>query len=311
MLAVGIFWLGVLLAVLAILMLFWDSFKTRKLWALAGLIFIVPLLIHMLMSWSVLNVRKAFYVLTLGILSVVVSIAGGALTSLPFLSEHEVIQVLEENIAPPKQEEPLPNQQQADQAAQAVEDNYDPLLTGSEYEDLQTKEIVLENDIQIDPNKTSAKYQSIGEGEYQYALNKWVRLKLSDAKAIEGRLTNILEDAVLVETTVNGGALGLSYKKADIVEMLVRLEVGEVLIPVEEESLQQDQIDTEDITETGQQILSQQADTTAESEVNTEILEPEIEVLDEDIDQPATEQVLEKIETIVDDSKSLEQPIGQ
>ena len=131
MLEIGLFWLGVLIVAIGVLTIFLDTYSKNRLWAVMGLIFLIPLVIHAVLNWSTLNVRKAFYALLVGILAILVSITGGALAHLPFLAEHEVVQVLEENIAPPK-EEPLPNQEQADAAALSSEEYYDPLLTGSE-----------------------------------------------------------------------------------------------------------------------------------------------------------------------------------
>ncbi len=315
MLAIGLFWLGVVLVFSAILMLFWDSFKQRKLWGLAGLLFLVPLVIHAVMSWSALSVRKAVYVLILGILTLTVSIAGGALTHLPFLADNEVVQVLEENIAPPREEQPLPNQEQADAAAQAVEENYDPLLTGSEYEDLETKELAPEAVNLTNPRATAARYQRLNDSERAYAMNKRIRLKLTDGEIIEGRLTNIRDDSVLVESLVNGGVLGLSYNNNDIAEMFVRLEAGEDLPkPDIEEQVEEAAQNLETNVDTSPQSVQQagQPSTTIkEAEVQLEEIRPEIREQEVLPAEPATEEVLEKIDTMVDDSKSVENPLGQ
>jgi len=250
MLAISLFWLGVILVAVALLLLFWDSFKYRKAWALISLILIIPLVVHMFINWSRLNSRKAFYLLLLGILSITVSIVGGALSQLHFLPEHEVVQVLEENIAPPK-DDPLPNQEQADAAAEAIDESYDPLLTGSEYETLGAKEIIPEDINKDDPNATAARYQQVTLEERVHAVNKWVRLKTANGEIIEGRLTNVLEDAVLIEANVNGGILGLSHKNEDISEMFVRLEAGEELIKSPPQEIDESQA----IVEDGQEVI--------------------------------------------------------
>ena len=94
MLELGLFWIGVVLIVTAIFMLFLDSFQSKRIWAVISLVLIVPLFIHMLLNWSSLNVRKSFYLLIIGVLAVLVSVSGGVLSQLSFLQEHEVVQAL-------------------------------------------------------------------------------------------------------------------------------------------------------------------------------------------------------------------------
>jgi hypothetical protein len=329
MLAISLFWIGAVLILAAMLMLFWDSFQHRKLWALISLLLVIPLIIHMVLNWSHLNSRKAFYIAVLGILSIMVSIAGGALSELHFLPEHKVVQALEDNIAPPK-EVPLPNQEKADAAALTTEENYDPLLTGSEYETLETKEIVPEDVNKVNPKTISAaRYQDVSQDEREQVINKWIRLTMSDGKVVEGRLTDVLEDAVLVESTVGGGSLGLSYRNEDIASMAVRLEAGEQLAKPDSTALPEGQAQAEDVTDdvndASQEIIEDVSrsieqqineDIVSSEELDTpnvehEVIKPEINVLDQSLDQPSTEQTLDNIEEIVNDSKSVNTPIDQ
>ena len=342
MLAISLFWFGTVLIISALLMLFWDVFRYKKIWALASLILVVPLVIHMILNWSKLNVRKAFYVLVLGILSALVSIAGGALEQLPFLAEHEVVQVLEENIAPPK-EEPLPNQEQADAAALAVEDNYDPLLTGSEYESLATTEIAPENVNKINPNTvSSARYEAVNEQQRAQAINKWIRLITTDGRTVEGVLTNVLDNSVLVESSVDGGSLGLSYNNDEIKTILVRLGAGEQLIDPEvvqtldiesnskindepsnlpstaesKDTLVDFKVTDEGVVDDAKEQLQQATEGTPviESDVQTDI-EVDIPKTAETFDKPMGDQTadeaLKTIEEIVDDSEAASTPIDQ
>lgn len=301
MLAVGFFWLGVILVILAILMLFVDSFKHRRLWSIISLILLIPLVIHMFVNWSSLNSRKAFYLILLGILSIAVSIAGGALSKVPYIGENEVVKVLEDNIAPAK-DEPLPNQEQADAAALAVEGDYDPLLTGSEYESLESKEIVPENINKTNPNASTARYQLLALGELPRAVNKWVRIKVTDGEIIEGRLTDVLEDGVLVESSVNGGSLGLSYNNDEISEMFVRLEAGESLGKPESDEPAVDEISSnvDLVTEPlNQDAMSSDGNRDEEQAEGASAI------------QDTAQEVLKEVETMVDDSKSVEQTIEQ
>ncbi len=230
MLEVGLFWIGIILVIVAILILFLDSFQSRRIWAVISLVLIVPLLIHMLLNWSLLTIRKSFFILIIGLLAVLVSFSGGALSQLSFLQDHEVMQVLEEKIAPPK-EVPLSNQQQADAAALSLGEGYDPLLTGGEYEQLETKEIVPERKNQVvrkvDP---IVRYEIMTDDEHRQAINKRVRITMTDGSVIEGNLTEIFDDSLIIESNVNGGSLGLSYKNDLIQSVAVRLAAGEQLV---------------------------------------------------------------------------------
>lgn len=312
MLAVGFFWLGAILVILATLMLFVDSFKHRRLWSIISLILLIPLVIHMFLNWSSLNSRKAFYLILLGILSIAVSIAGGALSKVPYIGENEVVKVLEDNIAPAK-DEPLPNQEQADAAALSAEGDYDPLLTGSEYESLESKEIVPENINKTNPNASTARYQLLALGELPRAVNKWVRIKVTDGEIIEGRLTDVLEDGVLVESSVNGGSLGLSYNNDEISELFVRLEAGESLGKLESDEPAVDEISSnvdsvnEPLNQDAMPSNGNRDEEQADEEFSSKTM------IDEGASaiQDTTQAVLKEVETMVDDSKSVEQTIGQ
>ena len=239
MIEIGLFWLGAAIVLAAILMLFFDVFQQNRLWAIAGLIFLIPLLVHVLLNWSVLNVRKALYALIIGVLTMLVSITGGALAHLPFLSDHEVVQVLEENIAPPK-EEPLPNQEEANTASLSKQKGYDPLLTGSEYEDLKEKEIISEakgSGTNVGSIPTS-RYQSVSKEELSHAINKQVRITMNSGETVQGILTNASDKDVLVESIVEGGSMGLSYQYTQIESIEVLLHAGEQLLEVDEEGLE-------------------------------------------------------------------------
>lgn len=296
MLEIGLFWIGVAIVIVAYLILLLDSFRDNKIWALAGMILIIPLLVHAMLNWSTLNVRKAFYALIVGVLTILVSIAGGALAHLPFLQDHDVVQVLEENIAPPKVE-PLPNEEQAKTTALSKQKDYDPLLTGSEYEDLAVKEMASEvknKAININP---PSRYQVVTQEELTYAINKQIRMTMLNDEIIVGKLTNIEEDGLLVESSVNGGILGLSYPHAEIKKMEVLLSEGEALISEEIATSEETTIEQDEeigLTEEGASMESQMTD---------EVKQPVIEDIEDDQMQPqtVTEEVLEAVEEITNE----------
>jgi hypothetical protein len=319
MLAMGLFWIGVVLVVTAIFMLFLDSFQTKKIWAIISLLLILPLFVHMVLHWSSLNVRKSLYLLVIGVLALLVSVSGGALSQLSFLQDHKVVQKLEDKIAPPE-DTPLPNQQQADTAALSVEDNYDPLLTGGEYEQLDTKEIVPEKTNQVlRKAEPSRRYELVTPDERIHAINKHVRIIMTDGSVVEGRLTEISDDSLIVESDVNGGSLGLSYKNDLIQSVSVSLMQDEKLyVPreVEEEQAQ------EPIT--GQPEVASEATLYNEvPEVNVDeaieqepiLQEPEsTQLIPEMVPAPLVQnenEMLEKVEEIVDDTELLNNVNGQ
>ena len=329
MLEMAIFWIGIAIVATALFMLFLDSFQTRRLWAVISLVLIVPLFIHMVLNWSEMNVRKALYVFIIGLLAVFVGISGGALSKLSILQEHEVVQALEEKIAPPE-DTPLSNQQQADEAALGVEEDYDPLLTGSEYEQLETKEIVPEKINQVVRDATpTARYELVSEDERIHAINKRVRVILKDASVVEGILTEIVDNSLIVESEVNGGSLGLSYKYDQIQSVAVRLKTGEVLYEAEEEQ-EPASVPTQEKQPDAQLVPGQQEAVIEETEVSSEQnalkeqVTPNIDEmptenkteqqipLDTTEDKSAIEtEVLEKVEEMVDDSKLLDNVNGQ
>ncbi|MFK8027001.1 MAG: hypothetical protein AB8C40_02970 [Gammaproteobacteria bacterium] len=329
MLEMAIFWIGIAIVATALFMLFLDSFQSRRLWAVISLVLIVPLFIHMVLNWSEMNVRKALYVFIIGLLAVFVGISGGALSKLSILQEHEVVQALEEKIAPPE-DTPLSNQQQADEAALGVEEDYDPLLTGSEYEQLETKEIVPEKINQVVRDATpTARYELVSEDERIHAINKRVRVILKDASVVEGILTEIVDNSLIVESEVNGGSLGLSYKYDQIQSVAVRLKTGEVLYEPEEEQepasvpTQEKQPDAQ-LVPGQQEAVIEETEVSSEQNVLKEQVTPNVDEMPTDnkteqqIPLDATEdksaietEVLEKVEEMVDDSKLLDNANGQ
>ena len=312
MLELGIFWIGVVLVVAAIFMLFIDLFQSRKVWAVISLVLVVPLLIHMLLNWSSLNVRKSFYIFIIGLLALLVSISGGALSHLSLLENHEVMQVIEKKIAPPINA-PLSNQQQADTASLGVEENYDPLLTGSEFEQLESEEIVPEKINQVVRKaEPIASYQLVADDERIYAINKRVRLIMTDGNVVEGKLTEIVDDSLIVESEVSGGSLGLSYKNESIQSVAVRLMQGEELYQrkeleevVEKPETDQQQPVVETLpADNTTQVIPEDQPTTGDVNGVIEQKAPVLEMLEPTVQDE--NETLEKVDAIVDDAKLLE-----
>tara|TARA_R110002049_G_scaffold252264_1_gene427231 strand:+ start:366597 stop:367574 length:978 start_codon:yes stop_codon:yes gene_type:complete len=319
MLELGLFWIGIALIVISIFMLFTHSFQSKKVWAIVSLILVVPLLIHMVFNWSSLHVRKAFYIQVIGLLAVMVSVSGGALSKLTFLQDNEVLHVVEDKIAPP-QNTPLPNQQQADSAAKNVEKNYDPLLTGSEYEQLDAKEIVPETPNQVVRTaEPSARYVLVTDDERIHVVNKRVRVTMTDGRVVEGMLTGLADDSLIVESEVSGGSLGLSYQNDQIQSLAVRLIEGETLrVPPEIESESAEELETEHqeggtIPE-GDPLQPQDGPAVDESEVSVidgiaeqrPVLENSQSLPKSVSEAPAVEnETLKKVEEIVDETKLL------
>lgn len=307
MLALSLFWLGATLVAATVLMVFWHSYRYRKIWALVSFITLLPLLIHIVLNWQSLAIRKAFYVGLLGFLSMAVGIAGGALAKVDFLPDHQVVHVLEKKIAPPQQT-PLPNQAEADAAAKAIAEDYDPLLTGSEYDRLRTNEIVPDSVNKSHPKaRAEAHYERLSTKQRPLAKNKWVRLTMTDGKTIEGVLTDILDDSVLIESMVSGGSVGLSYPEEKIDSIYVRLEAGEQLdqsgatLPASDEPGTAGVIDGHGLQD---QVVN-------ESDLSATDNRQPVSAADHETLTSEQDKMLQKIEQVMDGSKSLDKELGE
>ena len=249
MLELGLFWAGVAITVAALLMLFFHAFKQNKGWGIVGLVLLIPLFIHIFLAWSALTVRKATYIFIIGVLAIIVSIAGGALEHFPFLTKHEVVQTLEENIAPPK-ETPLPNEEEAQAVSVPAEENYDPVLSGSEFEEVDVEDIVPPSSAPIQKS-VAPKYVPVTRENLPAILNRQVRLAMANGETVDGNLTHIQDNALTVESAVEGGILGLSYKFEEIKTIEVRLSPGEEMPKLisgqGEPTMETDSISTETI----------------------------------------------------------------
>lgn len=266
MLELGLFWFGAAVIVVALLMLFVNAFQQNKAWGIAGLVLLVPLVVHILLTWKSLAVRKATYALIIGVLAILVSIAGGALKHLPFLSKHQVVQTLEENIAPPK-DVPLPNEEQANAVTVPGGEEYDPVLSGGEFEEVDVEKMVPPSTTSV--QKTAApRYQAVLVEELSAVINKRVRLTMVSGELVNGTLTNIQENAVTVESAVEGGSLGLSYKLNEIESIAVQLAAGEE-IPAQNQDVEQvDDVAVEQVQQEAQMPLQE----------NDEFLPPPVEL---------------------------------
>ena len=256
MLALITFIVGSIVLIIALLMLLRQAFRASMLWGVLGILFAVPLYVFAALRWSELSVRKPVYFSLVGILAVFVSVSGGALQHLPFVPEHEVIQSIEENIAPPK-ETPLPNEE----AAQAVEfpegDAYDPLLKGGEFEPIELKDVAPPVVQQALPKATS-EFQAIDIAEVERAINRRVKLQLANGEQIEGVLTHLQDGSMVVESKVAGGEVGYSYA-FDEVDSLSVLDPA----PVSEESPEQVVEQAEAATEEAiEQVIEQSSEQT-------------------------------------------------
>ncbi|MEM7304570.1 MAG: hypothetical protein AAF372_03465, partial [Pseudomonadota bacterium] len=152
----------------------------------------------------------------------------GVSEHIDFLQDNQVVKQIEQNLAP-KEEGPLPNEEQAEAAKLSKDKSYDPLLTGSEYEDVELKEL-LPDSKPVQPSPTpSFRYQPVTYEEVQYAINKPVRITMNDGAIIEGALINVEPDALMVESLASGGSVALSYEHENIKSVEVRLAEGEQL----------------------------------------------------------------------------------
>ena len=234
MLEISIFIAGLLITIIALLMLFRDAYQQNKIAALVSLVLIFPLVGYMLFNLGEAFVRKAGSVFVVGIIAIVVSIYGGVSKHIYFLEESKIVKQIEENIAP-KEEGPLPNEQQAESAKLSKGEDYDPLLTGTDLEDVELEELLPESKPEPVPSAPVFRYQPVTYEEVQYAINKPVRVTMNDGAVIMGDLINVEPDSLMVESLASGGSVALSYLHTNIKSVEVRLGKGEVLeIPPQE-----------------------------------------------------------------------------
>lgn len=228
MLELGLFVIGAVFILIALIMLFRRLYPYNRIGALLALIFVVPLLIYALIKFSEPANRKAIYVFVVGILAMLVGISGGALAKLPFLPDHAVVHTIEETIAPAK-DTPLPNEEAAQAVDLSEDEDYDPLLSGGEFETIEPEDIAPPPQAAPARPLTSAvTYQKVERAQLEHALNKPVRVKLNSGAIVDGTLTHVNELAVVIESQVSGGSLGLSHTFDDIQSIAVR---GKLEIP--------------------------------------------------------------------------------
>jgi len=226
---------GGLLLLVALLMLLRHAFRTSMVWGILGLLFTIPLFIYAILRWDEVPIRKPVYISLVGLLSILVGVSGGALSQLTFLPENEVMAKIEDKIAPPE-DIPLPNEEEAQAVHLADGENYDPLLTGGEFEsvgieDMSPPAAVIAN------NDPVPDYEVISVDEVGRAVNKRVKLILLSGEEIEGTLTHRQDESIVVESFVSGGALGYTYSIADIKLISV---LGLEPLPEQELALEQD-----------------------------------------------------------------------
>ena len=138
-----------------------------------------------------------------------------------------MVQTLEETIAPPK-DTPLPNEEEAQAVAPINDENYDPLLSGSEFEEVDVEKNVPPSAPPV--NKTPPpKFVPIPLSDLAAVVNKQIRLKMASGETIDGTLTHLDDQAATVESAVEGGSLGLSYRLDEVKSASVRLAAGEQL----------------------------------------------------------------------------------
>ncbi|MEM8844055.1 MAG: hypothetical protein AAGB35_03340 [Pseudomonadota bacterium] len=293
MLEISIFFVGVLVTLIALLMLFKVAYHENKPAAIVSLLLILPLIGYMFFNLGSISVRKAGFILVIGLIALIVSIYGGVSEQLHFLEENKVVQTIEEKIVP-IEEEPLPNEQEAQAAKLASDDNYDPLLTGSEFEEVEIQELVPEQK-SVAISAPVFYYQPLTFEEVQYALDMPVRLSMNDGSIIEGTLVNVDPEAILVESNASGGSVALSYSHADIKSVEVKLAKGQSLnIPQEDQIEEQTQVIAieEDVVEEPVLLESQLGNETPQ-EVLTETIK------DVEVGSP------EQVEELIDEGEAL------
>ena len=226
MFAVIVFYVGLAVLALGWLAAVFHALRDNKLWALLVLLLPVLALVHIALYWKELEVRRSLLMLLLGSALLGVGIVGGAVLKIPFLAQSGLFSELEEVI--PVKEEPLSNEAEAAAIELPEGDNYDPIISGSQYEEVDVEPLAPEEDKTVKlPAGPKKVYRVIAAGNLPAAIGKDLKLTLKNGETKLGKLTQIDEYSVSLESNLGAGEIGYAYPLEEIVQAEVLLTQGE------------------------------------------------------------------------------------
>ena len=222
MLAQIVLILALLLLLVGMIIVLLDAFKESFVWGL--LVMIVPPLfvpIYSFVKWTNSQARNGFAMSLVGLVMIAVGVYGGALQTIPVLSEHEIVSNIP--TAEPSNE-PLPNEVAAAQVDLEDGENYDPVLstdkdrfTSSEIEPLAP----MEDETVKNFGKDKPRAVNVPIVNASSAIGANVEVTFNDGNKSSGTLVKTSEDSITVEQQTGGGTVSYEYT-FDKIKTIVR-----------------------------------------------------------------------------------------
>ena len=211
MLAEIVLILALLLLLVGMIMVLLDAFREGIVWGL--LVLIAPPLfvpIYSFVKWKNSQARNGFAMSLIGIVVAGIGVYGGALQTIPMLSEHEIVSNIP--TAVPK-DDPLPNEEAAAQVELEDGDAYDPMLStdkdrfsSEEIEPLAPKE-----DETVKVSKAKPRGVNVPIENVNSAIGANVEVAFNDGSKQRGTLVKTSEDSITVEQQAGGGTVSYEY----------------------------------------------------------------------------------------------------
>ena len=222
MLAQIVLILALLLLLVGMIMVLLDAFKESFIWGL--LVMILPPLfvpIYSFVKWTNSQARNGFAMSLVGLVMTGIGVYGGALQTIPVLSEHEIVSNIPTAVP---SDEPLPNEVAAAQVELEDGENYDPVLstdkdrfTSSEIEPLAPKEDETVKNFGKDKPRTI----NVSIADASAAIGANVEVTFNDGYKSSGTLVKTSEDSITVEQQTGGGTVSYEYT-FDKIKTIVR-----------------------------------------------------------------------------------------
>ena len=211
MLAQIVLILALLLLLVGMIMVLLDAFKEGFIWGL--LVMVVPPIfvpVYSFVKWTNSQARNGFAMSLVGLVMAGIGIYGGALQTIPMLSESEIVSNIP-TAAPT--DEPLSNEEAAAQVDLEDGEDYDPVLstdkdrfTSKEIEPLAPKEDETVKVSQAKPRGVHVLIENISA-----SIGANIEVTFNDGSKQTGTLVKTSEDSITVEQQTGGGTVSYEY----------------------------------------------------------------------------------------------------
>lgn len=287
MISLIVFYAGIIIILFSVITVLKHAFGRGLLWPVFIILFLPLTVVYIGLNWKELSMRKALYISIAGLLAIAVGIFGGALARVPFLPKLPIVETLKETTAP--ELEPLPNEKEAE-AIELGDRRYDPVLTGSQFEEPDLKPLAPDTDKTVNQLKTvERKWRPIEKALLPYLSNKEIQLHMQNGQTPVGVIHSVSENSLVLGQLAEGGAVEFTYPYADIVSVEALLSNAELVqaqqqdaaqnaIQVEAKEADDTKLDLEEVTVVPEKrLLSPNTEVTEETPASLEPV-PESEV---------------------------------